>query len=277
MRLCSTIERAVSDAGIVLVATLVERLGIEALASRFVRLGERVGAANAGRKVMTLLFAMVLGADCIDDCELLRSGRPSALVGQGRRHLRRWEPFCARSPSGTSASSTDCSAEALTRAWRAGAGPGDQRLVVDVDSFVGELYGRAKQGAAFGYTRRRGYHPLLATRAETGEVLHIRLRTGSANTSRGIGRFLRRADRPRRPRRRDRHRSCCEPTRGSGQRRPLTRLEQAGWQFSIGVRLQPDRPRRDRADPRARLAHARRLPADQRSPRSPRPPSAGAG
>ncbi len=44
-------ERAVSDAGVVLVATLADRLGIEALAARFVRLGDRVGAANAGRKV----------------------------------------------------------------------------------------------------------------------------------------------------------------------------------------------------------------------------------
>src|SRR5919205_1726057 len=75
-------RRAVADAGIVLVATLARRLGIEALAQRFVRLGERAGAANAGRKVMTLIYAMVLGADCIDDCELLRSGRLSALLGR---------------------------------------------------------------------------------------------------------------------------------------------------------------------------------------------------
>ena len=43
-------RRAVSDAGIVLVATLIARLGIEALAERFVRLGDRVGAANVGRR-----------------------------------------------------------------------------------------------------------------------------------------------------------------------------------------------------------------------------------
>src|SRR5512132_2936590 len=79
--------------------------------------------------------------------------------------------------------------EALTRAWRAGAGPGDERLVVAVDSFVGEVFGHGKQGAAFGYTPQRGYHPIIVTRADTGEVLHIRLRTGSANTSRGMRRF----------------------------------------------------------------------------------------
>jgi hypothetical protein len=69
--------------------TLAARLGIEALAQRFVRLGERVGEAHAGRKVMTLIYAMALGADCIDDCELLRSGRLSALLGSAAPHPRR--------------------------------------------------------------------------------------------------------------------------------------------------------------------------------------------
>jgi Transposase DDE domain group 1 len=58
-------------------------------------------------------------------------------------------------------------------------------LTVDLDSTVCEVYGHAKQGAAYGYTRVLGYHPLLATRADTGEVLHARMRTGRANTARG--------------------------------------------------------------------------------------------
>ena len=79
--------------------------------------------------------------------------------------------------------------QARERAWKAGAGPGDGRLVIDVDSFVGEVSGRLKQGAAYGYTRVLGYHPILATRADTRETLHIRLRKGSANTQKGIERF----------------------------------------------------------------------------------------
>lgn len=60
-------ERVVSDAGVMLVATLAQRLGIEALAQQVVRLRrDRPGAANAGRKVTALLYAMVLGADSIE-------------------------------------------------------------------------------------------------------------------------------------------------------------------------------------------------------------------
>ena len=75
-------ERAVQDAGVALVATLASRLGIEASAARLVRLRrDQPGAANAGRKVMALLFAMVLGADSIDDCDVLRAGRTRRLLG----------------------------------------------------------------------------------------------------------------------------------------------------------------------------------------------------
>ena len=56
-------ERAVANAGLLLPAVLAGRLGIEALADETVDLGDRVGAANAGCKVMTLMAAMALGAD----------------------------------------------------------------------------------------------------------------------------------------------------------------------------------------------------------------------
>jgi hypothetical protein len=45
---------------------------------------------------------------------------------------------------------------AFERAWKAGAGPGDGRLVIDVDSFIGEVCGPLKQGAGYGYTKRIG-------------------------------------------------------------------------------------------------------------------------
>ena len=58
----------------------------------------------------------------------------------------------------------------LARAWAAGAGPGDSPLTIDLDSTICETYGLAKEGARHhGYTGARGYHPLLAIAAGTGE------------------------------------------------------------------------------------------------------------
>ena len=78
------------------------------------------------------------------------------------------------------------SRQLLARAWAAGAGPGDAPLTIDLDSTIFETYGLAKEGARHhGYTGVRGYHPLLAVAAGTGEVLMARLREGRANTTRG--------------------------------------------------------------------------------------------
>jgi hypothetical protein len=187
---------------------------------------------------MTLVSAMALGADCIDDCDLLRAGRTGQVLGHQVVAPSTLGTFLRAFTFGHVRQLDRVLADSLTRAWRAGAGPGDGRLVVDVDSFVGEVHGRAKQGAAFGYTRQRGYHPILASRADTGEVLHIRLRTGSANTARGMLRFtdelIARVERagatgPK----------LLRADSGFWSSKTFERLERAGWQFSIDVRLQP--------------------------------------
>src|SRR3954451_2494262 len=161
LRVCFDDERVVCDAGVMLVATLAERLGVEALAGRLVRLRrDRPGAANAGRKVMALVFAMVLGADSIDDTGVLRAGRTGRLLGGWVPAPSTLGTFLRAFSFGHVRQLDALLGRAIERAWQAGAGPGDRRLVIDVDSFVGEVCGYQKQGAAYGYTRVFGYHPI---------------------------------------------------------------------------------------------------------------------
>src|SRR3954452_25329207 len=229
-------QRVVCDAGIALVATLAQRLGIEALAAGRVRLRrDRPDAANAGRKVMALLFAMVLGADSIDDCDLLRAGRTRRLLGGWVPAPSTLGTFLRAFTFGHVRQLDALLGRALERAWKAGAGPGDGRLVIDVDSFVGEVCGYQKQGASYGYTRVFGYHPILATRADTREALHLRLRKGSANTQKGIKRFcdelIARVERAGAT-----GTKLLRADSGFWNTKVFERLEQAGWQYSIGVR-----------------------------------------
>ena len=180
----------VANAGLVLVGTLVVRLELERLVDSLVRLTGRVGGARPGRKVLTLVHAIVAGGSHIDHAEVLRCGGTARVL-----------PFRVMAPStlGTFLRSFSFGhvrqleavvGETLRRAWAFGAGPGSDRLVVDLDSTICQVEGKHKQGASFGYTKVRGYHPLLATRADTGEVLHARMRKGSANTARGARRFI---------------------------------------------------------------------------------------
>jgi hypothetical protein len=183
-------ERLVANAGVLLPASLIERLGIERLVDRTVELGDRRGAARPGRKVCSLLQAMALGADSIDDCDVLRAGGTEALLGHRAMAPSTLGTFLRSFTFGHVRQLDRVLAESIGRAWSAGAGPGAERLVIDIDSFVGEVHGYEKQGAGFGYSGERGYHPLLATRSGSGEALHVRLRKGSANSARGALRFV---------------------------------------------------------------------------------------
>jgi hypothetical protein len=184
-------KRLVADAGLLLPMTLADRLGLAELVTEKVNLGDKPGAARPERKALSLIAAMLAGADSIDDTDQLRAGCSEAVLGQKMMAPSTLGTFLRSFTFGHVRQLESVGAELLRRAWSAGAGPGEgERLTIDIDSFVGQLHGYQKQGASFGYTGERGYHPLLATRAKTGEVLGIRLRKDSANTQRGIARFI---------------------------------------------------------------------------------------
>lgn len=187
-RLEATFDRdgVVANAGLIVPATLMTRLGLEALINKWVR----TGSSRPGRKVLTLVAAMFTGATHIDHVDVLRAGATQAVlpfkvmapstIGTFLRsftfvHVRKFDAVASR---------------ILVRAWAMGAGPGTDRLVVDLDSTICDVHRKAKQAAGYGYTKVLGYHSLFATRAATGEVLFARMRRGSANTARGVVRFV---------------------------------------------------------------------------------------
>jgi Transposase DDE domain group 1 len=179
----------------------------------------------------------MLGADCIDDCDVLRSGQTRAVLGHAVSAPSTLGTFLRAFTFGHVRQLDRVLAESLSRAWSAGAGPDEDRLVVDVDSFVGEVYGYAKQGAGYGYTHTRGYHPIIATRSGTGEVLHIRARKGSANTARGALRFVEELI-PRVARAGATGPKLLRADSGFWNLKIMARLQAAGWLYSIGVRQQ---------------------------------------
>ncbi len=107
--------------------------------------------------------------------------------------------------------------------------------MIGLDSFIGEVYGYEKQGAGYGYTRKLGYHPIIATRCDTGEVFHIRNRKGKANTQRGAERFV---DELLARVRRTAHRGLIMLRADSGfeNHKLMLALERQGVEFSIPVK-----------------------------------------
>ena len=73
----------VANSGLLVPATLMARLGLEALVNVTVRLVGRVGGASPGRKILTLVAAILAGGSHIDHANVLRAGATQAVLGSG--------------------------------------------------------------------------------------------------------------------------------------------------------------------------------------------------
>lgn len=184
-------DNLVANAGLILPATLAQHLELQELINSKVHLPDSSAGCLPGRKALTLVHSMIAGGDCIDDADVLRSGSSAVVLGHVVMAPSTLGTFLRGHTFGNVRQFDSVNTEALRRAWACGAGPDPTRpLVVDIDSTICQVYGHQKQGAAYGYTKVRGYHPLLAFRADSEEVLASRMRKGSANTARGMQRFL---------------------------------------------------------------------------------------
>ena len=170
-------DHSVANAGLALVGLLSEKLSLEELCEETISI-----PPFPGRRVATLVHAMVAGASCIDDADVLRSGATSSVLSHRVMAPSTLGTFLRRFTFGNVRQLDRVSEMLMGRAWSLGAGPGGEPMTIDVDSTICEVFGSQKQGAGYGYTKVLGFHPLLATRADTGETLHVRFRKGSANT-----------------------------------------------------------------------------------------------
>ena len=185
-------HRLVNNAGLILPDTLAQHLGLPQLVQQRLDLGDAPGRANTGDKMLTLVASALAGGDCIDDADVLRTGRTASALGCVVKAPSTLGTFLRSFRWGHVRQLDRVSRELLARAWAAGVGPGDGPLTIDLDSTICETYGLAKEGARHhSYTGQRGYHPLLAVAAGTSDVLMSRLREGRANTARGAAHFLR--------------------------------------------------------------------------------------
>jgi hypothetical protein len=200
MRFCHSLDRRevifdddhlVANAGLMLPATLAQHLGLLELFDEHVDLGDAPGRAHVGHKAMTLIHSALAGGDSIDDADALRAGATEAVLGHAVLAPSTLGTFLRSFTWGHSRQLDVVSGALLNRAWAAGAGPGEEPFTIDVDSSIHETYGLAKEGGThFTYNHVRGYNPLYAVAAGTGDVVHTRLRGGNAHSGRGAATFL---------------------------------------------------------------------------------------
>lgn len=186
----------VSCAGLVPLLRLAEDVGLARLADERVRLGTPVGA-NAGAKVASIVAGMAAGADSIDDLDLLRHGALPELFG-GIRAPSTLGSFLRGFTVGHVAQLASVARQVLVRLAERGPllSGVDQLAFLDIDSKICPVYGRAKQGAGYGYTKQWGLNVLAVTLSSpisAPVIVATRLRGGNADTRRGATSLLRQA------------------------------------------------------------------------------------
>jgi hypothetical protein len=127
----------VAHAGLALTSQLAARLEVRKVIRERLHLRrDLLGAAHADLKAMTLISALLAGADCIDDVDLLRSGATDSVIGQWVAAPSTIGTFLRAFTWGHARQLDAVSGELLARAWKAGAGPGDAPFTFDIDSTI---------------------------------------------------------------------------------------------------------------------------------------------
>lgn len=201
---CFDEDNLVSYAGLVPLLELADQTRLpEILAEKVSIKTPRIksGSANPEPKLLTVIAGMCVGADSIDDLDVLRAGgmpilfdhvyAPSTLGTLLREfsfgHARQLESVLREHLI------------ALAGRTELLAGIGEQAFI-DIDSLLRPVYGHAKQGASYGHTKisgkqilRKGLSPLattISTATCAPVIAGMRLRAGKTGSGKGGGRMV---------------------------------------------------------------------------------------
>jgi len=203
-------DRITSDAGAVLVREIDDLVGLSAW------LAERLHDPRDPDKLVhpliellrTRLYLLVQGRRDQDDADTLRDDPAFRVAVSQRRGVAPLQAAAVdecgqkREPEGLASQPTlsrlnqllsdpqsrrllrDALSEfAVKRILAANGGRKRQSLGIDVDSFPIDVYGEQPGSAYNGHYEGRIYHPLMASVAETGDILDVVLRKGNVHTA----------------------------------------------------------------------------------------------
>src|SRR5215831_11379645 len=172
--------RGMSVGGIGAIHTLAHEIGlIEAIDRRLEVLKIHLPYHESDH-VLALGYLPLCGGTCLQDLELLRHDEV-LLDALGARRLP--DPtaagdFCRRFTAESIQILQDVFHETRLQVWQGQPAAFFEQARVDMDGFLVETTGQCKQGMDIAYDGTWGYHALVLSLANTGEVLSILNRSG---------------------------------------------------------------------------------------------------
>jgi Transposase DDE domain group 1 len=188
-------SRGIGVGGLGALHALVRQIGlIEALDQRLEVLKIHLPYHESDH-VLALAYLPLCGGTCLQDLELLRNDEV-VLDALGARRLP--DPttagdFCRRFTQEMIQTLQDIFNDTRIRVWAGQPAAFFAQAILDMDGFLVETTGQCKQGMDIAYDGTWGYHPLVLSLANTGEVLSIVNRPGNRPSQEGAAEQVDRA------------------------------------------------------------------------------------
>ena len=180
-------DRATVYGGLGAIHTLVQGLGLAAAIDRHLHVLQLHLPYHESDHVLALAYNALCDGTCLEDLDRCRTDE-AFLDALGARRLP--DPttagdFCRRFARADLEALHDAIDVARRRVWAEQPGDFFDRATIDMDGTLVETTGRCKAGMDLAYDGTWGYHPLVLSLAETGEVLRLVNRPGNRPSHEG--------------------------------------------------------------------------------------------
>lgn len=173
--------RATAAGGIGAIHLLVRKLGLDQAIDRQLQLLKMHLPYHESDHVLSIAYNLLAGGTCLEHLELLRTDE-AYLDALGARRIP--DPttagdFCRRFDVGDIDRLQEVFNETRLKVWRRQPKEFFEEAIVEGDGTMVETTGECKQGMDINYKGQWGYHALVLSLANTGEVLYVVNRSGN--------------------------------------------------------------------------------------------------
>jgi len=180
-------SRGIGVGGIGALHTLARKLGLIEAIDRRLELLKIHLPYHESDHVLAMAYLPLCGGTCIQDLEWLRNDEV-LLDALGARRIP--DPttagdFCRRFTTDTIGTLLDIIDDTRLQVWAGQPAAFFAQAIIDMDGFLVETTGQCKQGMDIAYDGTWGYHALVLTLANTGEVLSVVNRSGNRPSQEG--------------------------------------------------------------------------------------------
>lgn len=187
--------KAIGHGGIPMIIALAQRLGLTDAIDRRLQLLKFHLPYHESDHVLNFALNALCGGTCLEDMELRRNDENylNAVGADAIPDPTTAGDFCRRFHEGDIDDLTHAIDDARVNAWRGMDESFFKEAVIDMDGTLVETTGQCKEGMDISHKGIWGYHPLLISLANTGEVMSIFNRSGNRPSDEGAAEYADRA------------------------------------------------------------------------------------